>query len=358
MLKRMRPLWFLPVVAFVILVILVGFSRLSSSPRTVSPTSAAIMPLGLQPTAEVHNDVVRGPAMAVAAQPTSAMAAIPTSAPVPQDQSANKALTVQTDQKIPKPVQQRVVLKNATLNMTVENPAQSVSFVTQMAEQMGGWVVSSNATTTERDGHKLAQATISVRVPVEQFSTALERIKTGAISVETENIAGDDVTLKYVDLSSQLNNLEATEAQFQKIMSTATNINDVLTVQRQLTEVQGQIETIKGQLKYFSEAAAYSLISLTLTQKAPPPPPPPPPPQPAPIPAVAPKPLGLDNWQPGQIVLSAADTIISAAQILLSILIWLVVVAGPIVVPMSIAVYLLRRFRARPAAKQPQVQAE
>src|SRR6185503_2398278 len=131
--------------------------------------------------------------------------------------------------------QQRIVLKNATLNMTVDDPARSASAITQMAEQMSGWVVSSNSTTTERDGHRLAQATISVRVPAEQFGNALERVKAGAISVEAENITGDDVTQKYVDLSSQLSNLEATEAQFQKIMSTTTNINDVLTVQKQLT---------------------------------------------------------------------------------------------------------------------------
>jgi hypothetical protein len=331
MLKQIRPLYLSTVIGFVTLALVAGCNARAASPVVVQPTPAAIMAIAAQPTA-------------MALQPT----------PV-QDKIKDPVSAVQTGQDIPRSSQQRVVLKNATLNMTVDDPARSASAITQMAEQMGGWVVASNSTTTERGGQRLAQATISVRVPAEQFSSALERVKAGAVSIETENITGDDVTQKYVDLSSQLSNLEATEAQFQKIMSTTTNINDVLTVQKQLTEVQGQIEGIKGQLKYFSEAAAYSLISLTLTQKAPPPPTPQPQP---PVPTPAPKPLGLDNWQPAQIVLNAADTVVSAAQIALSILIWLIVVGGPVVIPMVIAVYLLRRFRPRPTAKQPQVQAD
>src|SRR5215813_5353071 len=140
-----------------------------------------------------------------------------------------------------------------------------------MAEGMGGWVVNSSTSTTVRNGRNLVQAVISVRVPSAQFATALEQIKAQAVSVDIENITGDDVTNQFVDLSSQLKNLESTQDQLQKIMSTAATVEDVLTVQDKLTEVRGQIEQIKGQLNYFSEADAFSLINLTLIQKAPPP---------------------------------------------------------------------------------------
>src|SRR5258707_9776843 len=127
-----------------------------------------------------------GAAQLVAQQPTSVVPVRgPTSAAI--DQNA---------MDIPAASQQRVVLKNATLALTVDDPAKSVMTITQMAEQMGGWVVNSNATMTERDGHRLAQATISIPLPAVQFSRALEQIKVGTVSVESENIAGDDVTQK------------------------------------------------------------------------------------------------------------------------------------------------------------------
>jgi hypothetical protein len=260
--------------------------------------------------------------------------------------------------------QKRVVLKNATLNLTVDDPAASVTAITQMAEQMGGWVVTSSSAMTERDSHRLAQATISVRVPAEQFSSALQQIKAGAVSVESETITGDDVTQKYVDLTSQLSNLEATETQLQKIMSTANNVNDVLAVQQRLTEVQGQIESIKGQLKYFSEAASYSLITLVLTQK-PLPQTPTPTATATPTPTITPTstitptptevPLGFANWQPGPIAQNAVSALVGAGQIAISILIWLIIGGVPLVIPAIIIVYLYRRVRRRPIPAQPQV---
>jgi hypothetical protein len=214
---------------------------------------------------------------------------------------------------------------------------------------------------TERNGHRLAQASISVRVPAEQFSSALEQIKAGASSVDSESITGDDVTEKYVDLSSQLSNLEATEAQLQKIMSTVDNVNDVLTVQQRLTDVQGQIEGIKGQLKYFSEAAAYSLIALTLTQKPLPQTPMPTAtvtPTPTPTSTHTQRPLGLANWQPGQIAQNAADAVVGAAEVAVSILIWFVIAGVPIAIPVVIVLYLYRRFRSRPTSRQTPAQSD
>jgi hypothetical protein len=44
------------------------------------------------------------------------------------------------------PQQTRVILKNATLGLTVEDPAAVSSRINGMAEEMGGWVVSANTT--------------------------------------------------------------------------------------------------------------------------------------------------------------------------------------------------------------------
>jgi len=102
--------------------------------------------------------------------------------------------------------QQRIVLKNASLTLTVQDPAQTVNQITQLAEGAGGWVVNSNTTGAEYSGNKVAQGTISVRVPADKFLTVLDQIKASAVSVDSETITGEDVTQKYVDLNGQLTN--------------------------------------------------------------------------------------------------------------------------------------------------------
>ncbi len=231
--------------------------------------------------------------------------------------------------------QQRIVLKNATLSLTVDDPVRSVAAISQLAEGVGGWVVTSN---TIRNGNYVSQSTLSIRVPADRFTAILEQIKAGAVSIQGETITGDDVTAQYVDLSSQLDNLQATEAQLQKIMSTATNVDDVLQVQAKLTDVQGQIEKIKGQLKYYSEAAAYSLINLTLFGTAP---------TPTVTPTPTPHPLGLANWNPEGAAQDALGSLVSLGQVTISALIWFVFFILPVGLPLLIIVLVWRRFARR-----------
>jgi hypothetical protein len=235
---------------------------------------------------------------------------------------------------------QRIVLKNATLSITVDDPVKSVAQITQLTEGIGGWVVTSDATTNERNGQQLTFATMSIRVPADKFNSVLEQIKASAIAINAETITGDDITAEFVDLSSQLGNLQATEAQLQQIMKTATKVDDVLQVQRELTDVQGQIEQIKGRLKYFSEAAAFSLINLTLSPKEIPATATP---TPTVTPTPTPRPLGLNNWNPDSVAQSAANTLVGFGQIMISLVIWLLVFGLPVGILLAIVVFIVRR---------------
>ncbi len=117
--------------------------------------------------------------------------------------------------------QQRMVIKDATLRLTVNNPQDTLTSITRLADEMGGWVVNSNSyQTTTRSGTPVIQASVAIRIPAQRLTEALGRIKAGAVSVDQEEITGKDVTREYTDLNSQLINLEAAEAQLRKIVTT------------------------------------------------------------------------------------------------------------------------------------------
>jgi len=161
--------------------------------------------------------------------------------------------------------QDRLVIQNANLSMVVKDPQAKMDAIAAMAKAMGGYLVSSSLYDTySPTGEKLPEATIVVRVPAEKLDDALKQIKTGAIEPPTESRTGQDVTQQYVDLESRLRNLEAAEKQLTEIMNGATKTEDVLNVFNQLTQVQEQIEVVKGQMQYFEQSAAFSEISTQL----------------------------------------------------------------------------------------------
>ena len=208
---------------------------------------------------------------------------------------------------------ERMVIKNADIAIVTVDPAQSMTDIGKMAENMGGYVVESNLyQQTLSSGSQVPYASITVRVPAEKLDEALSQIKDGAIEVENENISGQDVTSQYTDLQSQLRNLEAAEAQLQEIMEEATKTEDVLNIFNQLVVVREQIEVIKGQMQYYEQAAALSKISVSITADE------------------AVQPIQVGGWQPSGVAKDAIEALIEALQFIATAAIWTVLCVLPI----------------------------
>ena len=231
---------------------------------------------------------------------------------------------------------ERLVIRNANLVIVVEDPSASASSITQLAEQMGGYVVSLNIyQSTYGDNLSATYASITVRVPAERLNEALDEIKEGTVEVRSENISGQDVTQEYTDLESQLRNLEAAEEELREIMGSLTKAEDVLRVYENLRQVRQEIEIIKGRMQYFEQSARLSAISIEL------------------LPDVVSQPLQIGRWQPEGTAKEALQSLIKALQFLANATIWSVIYVLPILVLLSIPFWVIRwiiiRRRARKA---------
>ena len=203
---------------------------------------------------------------------------------------------------------ERLVIKNADLAIVVKDPEAAMTAIAKLAEGLGGFVVSSNLYESYTSGGvPVPEANVVIRVPAEKLDEALETIKADAIDIQSENTSGQDVTSQYVDLESQLKNLEAAEKQLMEIMSKAEKTEDVLNVFNQLTSIRGQIESIKGQMKYFEESAALSAISVRLIAEE------------------TVKPIEIAGWKPEGALRDAIQNLIYFFQDFVDFLIWFVV---------------------------------
>jgi hypothetical protein len=211
----------------------------------------------------------------------------------------------------------QMVIKNADLEIVVDDPGAGMTTIAKMANEMGGYVVTSKMyKTTTEGGIEVPRANITVRVPAEKLDDALAKIRAltrdPAKDVRSENVTGKDVTGDFVDLQSQLTNLENTEKQLQKIMDSATKTDDVLAVFSQLSSVRQKIEQIKGQMKYYQESTSLSAVVVQLLSKE----------------SVAP--LTIGGWEPAGIARDAIQALIDVGKFLVELLIWLVIFILPL----------------------------
>ena len=118
-----------------------------------------------------------------------------------------------------------------------------------------------------------------------------------------------DVTNDYVDSQSRLTNLRGEQQRLLALMGQAGSLNDVLTIEQRLTDVEGQIEDIQAHLAMLSGQTTYYTVRIQLS-----------PLDTATIPAPTP-------WNPGQVFHDALGAALVFGQGLLTLLIWLGVFA-------------------------------
>jgi hypothetical protein len=157
---------------------------------------------------------------------------------------------------------ERMIVRTGNMQLVVEDVRASIDKINELAETLEGFVVSSSSW---REGERLV-GFISVRVPVEDFTVALNALRGMAAEVISETTSSRDVTEEYVDLSARLRNLQATEEQLLRLMEKAEEVEDILQVQRELSRVSGEIEQLQGRIQFLERTSETSLIEVRLEQ--------------------------------------------------------------------------------------------
>ncbi len=167
--------------------------------------------------------------------------------------STNSDSTVNWDRKI---------IRNADISMQVTSVESMLATVRTIADEAGGTVFSSS---TSFDGDSQI-ATITLAVPSQQFDQVVNALRASpeVKKVDKESITSQDVTDQYVDLQSQLRNLQATRSRLLALMDKATQLQDILTVDKELSAIEGQIEQTTGRINYLDKHTSTSQITVSL----------------------------------------------------------------------------------------------
>jgi Domain of unknown function (DUF4349) len=236
-----------------------------------------------------------------------------------------------------------MIVKNGDIKLLVKDSDRALDGVTQIASDVQGYIVSSRVWYQDYFGTNYKYATLTLGVPEDQFENVLRRLRGLAARVLDENATGEDVTDQYVDLQSQLTNLEATRDRIKSFLDQAKTVDEALRINQQLSDVEAQIEQIKGKMNYLSNRSAFSTITINLEPDLPPvvatstPTP-----TPVPVPALGP-------WDPGTTTQQATNVLVSSYRVIIDLLIWTFVVLVPIFAPIALFVWLIMWLMRRKA---------
>ncbi|MFH1705551.1 MAG: DUF4349 domain-containing protein [Patescibacteria group bacterium] len=162
----------------------------------------------------------------------------------------------------PQPEEQnRLVVEESYFSLVVDDVRQKADQIIDRAAKSGGYMVSSSINQPE----EASFATVVVRVPSAELKSTLDFLRGLAVKVTSETLSGHDVTDQYVDIGERLATLEKTKAKFEQIMDQAVKIDDILRVQRELINLQTQIDSLKGRQDYLKKTAENAKLTIYLS---------------------------------------------------------------------------------------------
>jgi hypothetical protein len=208
------------------------------------------------------------------------------------------------------------IIKTGELSLEVSAIDGAVDRAKAAVAGLGGTVDSSNQYGTGDE----AGASVTFRVPAAKWDEAISTLRAIGTKVLSLRTSSTDVTLQAVDLDARIANLEKTEAALQAIMARATAIADVIAVERQLSQVEGQIEELKAQRNHLQNQVAMSTLTVTFQ-----------------LPAKTVTTQATQDWTLGHQIDQAGAALVRIGQGLVTLCVWLVVV----VVPLALAVLVL-----------------
>ncbi len=176
------------------------------------------------------------------------------------DMAAESELLYVRSAEASEPVHDRKLIRKGDVTLKVEDIKTAIKDIKRIADDMDGVVFETNIHTWSDSESGYAV----IKVPAESFDKAMDALRKIAIKVLSENVSTEDVTEKYIDFEARLNNMKAEEASLLKVMKKAVRVEDIISVNKELSRVRGEIDSLQGKLNYLKSQIVMSTITVQL----------------------------------------------------------------------------------------------
>ena len=177
---------------------------------------------------------------------SSATLSAPAAAPV-------EALAIETPQSL-----ERQAIRRAFLRLTIVDPEAALPQVESVTENAGGYVEASS----KGERH----IGLSLRIPAPELDPFLERVQSLGETDELR-VSSTDVTDAVADLDARIANLTAVRDRLRSHLDRATEIADIIAVERELVRVQTELEILEGRRQRLTTDVAFSTVDLRMERK-------------------------------------------------------------------------------------------
>ena len=174
---------------------------------------------------------------------------------------------------VPQKVTDQKLVYTCYLRMETTTYADTLAEVRALIAQYDAFVESEEQQDSARDwyysGYRKTGGTLLdhlvIRVPADNYDAFLSALD-GKGKILEKNLSVDNITLSYTDTTTMIEALKTQETRLLEMMDQCETIEDMITVEKRLTEVQSELAIYENRLAGMDLDVAYSTVELTIQE--------------------------------------------------------------------------------------------
>lgn len=154
---------------------------------------------------------------------------------------------------------ERKIIREGEIYFECRDVLETENFLKSEVKTVKGYISNESANSYgERTEKRL-----SIRIPSDQLDALLEKIQAHAVKIENTNIRSEDVTEQYIDVEARLKTKKELEIRYLSLLQQAKNVDEILQIERELSNIRGEIESMQGRLNYLKDRTSLSTLNVT-----------------------------------------------------------------------------------------------
>lgn len=160
----------------------------------------------------------------------------------------------------------RKLIRKINLTAETENMDDLLTQINQRVGALEGYIEARNIYNGSAYSGKVSRnAQLTIRIPADKLDEFVGQVS-GISHIISNNEESDDVTLQYTATESRLKVLRAEEERLLAFMAEAKNVSEMLEIEKRLTEVRAELESITSQLNIYNNLVDYGTVNLSIDE--------------------------------------------------------------------------------------------
>lgn len=154
------------------------------------------------------------------------------------------------------------IVQNAALLLGVRSYDEGYQTIQGISKRFAAQIISEE----ERSSDSLLENTFVLLTPPENFEAVIGELREMAMIIRQKRIWRKDLTAQFIDLKTRITTKQEAQMRLNGLLANSKDPAEVLPVQRELDEINTELESLVRTTRALSEKAVFTTITVTIYQ--------------------------------------------------------------------------------------------